>query len=56
MAQIPSEADIKLAQQETLKKIRDKRSKQKAQGKEFVIDSHSGGVIPEKIWKEQKAS
>lgn len=55
MAQAPSEQEIKRAQQETQKKIIDKRSKQKAQGKEFIIEDHSAGVIPEKIWKGLKA-
>lgn len=56
MAQVPTEAEIKEAQHVTAKKIQDKRSKQKAQGKSFEIEDHSAGVVPEKVWKGLKAN
>lgn len=55
MAQVPSEQEIKQAQQQTRKKINDKRSKQRAQGKDLILDEHSSGVIPEPIWKGMKS-
>jgi len=53
MARIPTPEEIAEAQRETRKKINDKRSKQVAQGKDFVIpeDNHGAGVVPEAIWK-----
>jgi len=54
MAQVPTEEEIKIAHRETAKKITDKRSKQKAQNKEFEVDEHGPGVIPETVWKGLK--
>ena len=54
MAQAPTEEQIKTAQSETKKKITDKRSKQRVQGKEFEVSDHGPGVIPESVWKGLK--
>lgn len=54
MAQIPTEDEIKIAQRESQKKITDKRAKQRAQGKDFEVDEHGPGVVPEKVWKGLK--
>lgn len=53
MAQTLTDDEVKKLQQETRKKINDKRSKQKALGKEFIVDKHGygSGVIPESEWK-----
>ena len=49
MARILTDEEIKENLQIARKKERDKRSKQKAQGKDFV--NNGQGVIPESVWK-----
>lgn len=58
MAQTPDKVQVKQAIAQTKKKITDKRSKQKALGKEFVVnlDGHGAGVVPEAVWKLRKGS
>lgn len=56
MALVPSDDEVKKAQEHAKRKIRDKRRKQRAEGKDFFVpeDGHAAGVIPEKDWQRMK--
>lgn len=52
MAHIPTQKRIKEVQAITKKAIANKTFKQKLRGKDFI--PHGGGVLPEKVWREQQ--